>query len=238
MAARRTRSGGLQDRLGMTQAQWERFQAYTHGFGEQDANGVDLSLLRENLRLSPDQRLERLRLGLSLFRSHPLTEPQPPFHPLLAALGGRNVRYILIGGVAMRCHGSAHLTDDIDLYYARDAENLIHLAEALAPFHPRLRGVPEDLPFRWDARTLSRGMNFSVVTDAGNLDLLGDVPGAEPFEAVWGRASEVELSGVLVRVASLDDLIAMKRAAGRVKDQVHLMELEALRTLKLEGEEP
>ena len=116
-------------------------------------------------------------------------------------------------------------------YYARDAANLAALAEALAPFHPRLRGVPEDLPFRWDAWTLRGGTNFTLITDAGELDLLGYAAGAESFEALWERATETELFGVPVRVASLDDLIAMKRAAGRPKDQAHLLELESLRNL-------
>jgi predicted nucleotidyltransferase len=163
-----------------------------------------------------------------------LTELQPAFRSLFEALRSGGVRYLLIGGIAMRCHGSAHLTDDVDLYYARDAENLRKLADALTPFHPRLRGVLEDLPFRWDARTLKAGMNFTLVTDAGNLDLLGDVSGAAPFEALRERAREVELLGVPVPLTSLDDLIAMKRAADRPKDRVHLMELEALRELLAE----
>jgi predicted nucleotidyltransferase len=225
-----------EDRLGMTEEQWERFQAYTHGFGEQDEHGVDVSLLRESLRLTPSQRVEQLLRGLALFRSGTLAAPQPTFGPFFVALRSHDVRYLLIGGVAMRCHGSRYLTDDLDLYYARDAENLGRLAEALAPFHPRLRGVTEDLPFRWDTRTLRSGLNFTLTTDAGALDLLGEVPGADSFKALWDRATEVELLGTPVRVASLDDLIAMKRAAGREKDRGHLLELERLRTLPAEGE--
>ena len=136
----------------------------------------------------------------------------------------------------MRCHGSSHLTDDVDFYYARDAENLAALVAALAPFNPRLRGAPPDLPFRWDTRTLNRSMNLTLVTDAGSIDLLGSVPGAGSFQAIWERSREMELLGVPMRVAALDDLIAMKRAAGRTKDQVHLLELEGLRALLQEDE--
>lgn len=50
-----------EDRLGMTEEQWARFQEITHGYGDQDENGIDLSLLRENLKLTPTQRLERLQ---------------------------------------------------------------------------------------------------------------------------------------------------------------------------------
>lgn len=230
------RTVGPGDRLGMTEAQWEQFQAHTQGFGEQDGNGVDLSLLRENLRLTPEQRVDWLLRLLALW-SESMSEPQPVLGTLLAALAHHGVRHLLIGGVAMRCHGSAHITDDVDLYYGRDAENLARLTDALTPLHPRLRGVAEALPFRWDARTLSAGLNFTLVTDVGNVDLLGEVPGADPFDTLWQRSATVDLFGIAVRVASLDDLIRMKRAAGRTKDQLHLIELEALRALTTKVED-
>jgi len=225
-----------EDRLGMTEEQWQRFQAYTRGFGEQDENGVDVSLLRENLRRTPTQRVQKQLRVLPFGRRHPLTEPQPDFRTILTALAEHNVRFVLIGGLAMIAHGSAYLTRDMDLCYARDPDNLAALAEALAPLRPRLRGAPADLPFRWDARTLRSGSNFTLTTDVGDLDLLGYAAGAESFEALWQRATETELFEIPVRVASLDDLIAMKRAAGRSKDLAHVMELERLRALLAEGE--
>ena len=57
-----------EDRLGMTDDQWAQWQAYTHGYGEQDANGIDLSCLRENLRLTPTERLRRHQRALKLVR--------------------------------------------------------------------------------------------------------------------------------------------------------------------------
>ncbi len=227
-----------EDHLGMTDEQWAWFQAHTRGFGEQDENGVDVSLLRENLRLTPSQRVEKLVPTLALDRRFRTHQPEMDFRALLAALRAGNVRFLLIGGLAMISHGSDYFTRDIDVYYARDAENLGALANALAPLHPRLRGAPEDLPFVLDARTLRSGANFTLVTDAGDIDLLGDVAGAASFNALWERASEMDLLGVPVRVASLDDLILMKRAAGRPKDQVHLMELERLRSLDAENGRP
>src|SRR5947207_688285 len=121
-----------EDRLGMTEEQWERFQAYTHGFGEQDEHGVDVSLLRGNLRLTPSQRVERLLPTLELDRRSCVVKPQQSFQSLLAAVSEGGVRYVLIGGLAMIAHGSDYSTRDIDLCYARDAQNLTALALALA----------------------------------------------------------------------------------------------------------
>jgi hypothetical protein len=220
-----------EDHLGMTDEQWAWFQAHTHGFGEQDENGVDVSLLRENLRLTPTQRLEKLQRFLSVYQGGKVTGPEPDFRSVLAALHARQVRFVLIGGLALIAYGSESFTRDLDLCYARDAGNLTALAGALAPLHPRLRGAPEGLPFVLDVRTLRSGANFTLVTDAGAVDLLGDAAGVGSFDRLWERSKEVELFGVPVRVASIDDLIAMKRAAGRPKDQPHLLELERLRSL-------
>jgi predicted nucleotidyltransferase len=159
--------------------------------------------------------------------------PEPPLdlRRLLAALEAHRVRFVVVGGIALAVHGSDHVTLDVDLAYSRAPENLSAVAAALAEFHPRLRGAPEDLPFRWDARTLRAGLNFTLTTEAGRVDLLGEVSGVDSFEGLWERALETELFGVRVRIASIGDLIAMKRAAGRAKDQAHLLELERLRRL-------
>ena len=157
MSDRPSTTSEPEDHLGMTDEQWAWFQAHTRGFGEQDENGVDVSLLRENLRLTPSQRVEKLLRGPSFAWSGRVMEIPPDFRQLLLALQLRNVRWVLIGGVAMRCHGSQVSTDDLDLCYARDGSNLTALAEALAPFRPRLRGAPEGLPFVLDVRTLRSG---------------------------------------------------------------------------------
>jgi len=155
----------------------------------------------------------------------------PDFQQILKAFAEQNVRVVMIGGVAMRLHGSAHITDDVDFCYARDRANLAALARALAPHHPKLRGAPDDLPFIWDARTLQGVLNITLKTDIGSVDLLGEAAGVDSFEGLWDRSVLMEAHGLPIHVASLDDLIAMKRAANRLKDQSHLLELEALRRL-------
>lgn len=126
------------------------------------------------------------------------------------------------------------MTRDLDVSYERSPENLDAIAAALLPLHPRLRGAPPDLPFRLDARTLRMGANFTFVTDGGDIDLLGDAAGVSSFDELWSESLEMELYGVTVRVASLPHLAAMKRAAGRTKDQQHLLELESLARLQEE----
>ena len=97
------------------------------------------------------------------------------FAALLRALAEKGVRFILVGGAAAVAHGSARLTSDVDIVYDRAPENLARVIEALSGLQPRLRGAPSNLPFLWDERTLARGMNFSLTTRLGDIDLLGEI---------------------------------------------------------------
>jgi predicted nucleotidyltransferase len=153
---------------------------------------------------------------------------------ILKVLHDAGVRFVVVGGIAMRLHGCAHITQDVDVSYARDRENLKALARALASHHARLRGVPEDLPFVLDEFTFRNVQNLTLQTDLGELDLLAVPDGIDTFEGLWERAVEMDLGDFNVHVASLDDLIAMKRAANRPKDQAHLYELFALKKLLAE----
>jgi hypothetical protein len=153
------------------------------------------------------------------------------FDPIkaLETLDRHGVRYVLIGGFAGKLHGSPVLTVDIDICYARDADNLDRLIGALHELHPTVRGAPADLPFRLDAQTLRRGDSFTFVTDAGDLDILATPAGVRGYEELARTAVRMDLGCVEVEVASLDDLIAMKRASGRPRDRAHLEVLVALR---------
>lgn len=161
-----------------------------------------------------------------------MPEKLPDFQPILAALKAANVRFVLIGGLAMAAHGSSYITQDIDIGYARDRENARAIAKALADRHPRPRDFPPDLPFQWDEKTLLAATNLTLETDDAPIDFLAEIAGIHSFEELWERSVVVELYDVSIHVASLDDLIAMKRAANRVKDQSHIPELEALRKLR------
>lgn len=138
------------------------------------------------------------------------------------------VRSIVIGGWAAILHGTARSTNDVDLVYARDAENCRRLVEALRPWNPYLRGAPPGLPFRWDEATIQAGLNFTLATDYGNLDLLGEVAGGGTYEQLFPFSQEASAYGMSFRVVSLERLIQLKRAAGRPKDLEVIAELQAL----------
>jgi hypothetical protein len=151
------------------------------------------------------------------------------FEKTLTLLSDAGVRFVIIGGLAVTIHGSSYVTFDLDICYARDDENLARLARAFRPVNPRLRGAPAGLPFRFDEETLRRGLNFTLTTDVGDVDLIGEVAGVGDYPAVAAASLPVELFGKEYAVLTLDALIASKRAAGRPKDLQLLPELEALR---------
>jgi predicted nucleotidyltransferase len=151
------------------------------------------------------------------------------FASLLAALATHQVEFVVIGGLAVITHGHPRVTADLDVCYARSPDNHRRLVAALAPLHPRLRGAPPELPFLWDEKTLKNGLNFTLVTDLGELDLLGEVTGVGGYANLAFSAEEIELFGQRIRMIDLDTLIVAKAAAGRAKD---LLDLEALRQIK------
>jgi hypothetical protein len=152
----------------------------------------------------------------------------PDLLGFVRVLSGGRVAYIIVGGVAAGIHGALRTTLDLDIVYARDAENVHRLVAALAPYDPYLRGAPPGLPFRLDAETIFRGLNFTLTTSLGDLDLLGEITGGGAFDHLKTSAEVVELEGFQCLVVSLPILIALKRAAGRGKDREALAELEAL----------
>jgi hypothetical protein len=150
------------------------------------------------------------------------------FPAALTCLAGNGVRFIIVGGAAATAHGAARLTQDLDLVYARDAENLDRLVAALGPHAPYLRGAPPGLPFRFDRPTLARGLNFTLTTALGDIDLLGEIVGGGTFESLRADTVELDLFSVRCLCLALPRLIAVKRAAGRPKDLEAIAELEAL----------
>jgi hypothetical protein len=146
----------------------------------------------------------------------------------MAALDRHGVDFVVIGGIAGILHGSAYPTYDFDVLYARDQGNLERMAAALKDLGVTLRGAPADLPFQPDARTLDAGCNFTFDTEFGRFDILGEADGMRSYELIRADSKIQETWETRVRVASIDDLIRMKRAAGRAKDKLMAEELIAI----------
>jgi hypothetical protein len=157
-------------------------------------------------------------------------KPRFEYLDSLETLTKHGVRFVVIGGVAGNLRGSTTVTQDVDVCYARDRENLLRMAAALQELHARLRGAPSDVPFILDAKTLEMGDHFTFATDVGSMDILGHLSGIPGgYEELERAADDMDLGGFTVRVASIDDLIRMKRAVGRPKDLIEVEVLGALR---------
>lgn len=150
------------------------------------------------------------------------------FPALLQCLSAAGVEYILVGGAAAVAHGSVRLTQDIDVVYRHSPESLSRLAAALGDKKPYLRGAPPGLPFQWDARTLQRGLNFTLTTELGDIDLLGEIAGGGTYEDLLPYCITIAVFGIECRCLGLERLIHVKRAAGRPRDLEAVAELEAI----------
>lgn len=150
------------------------------------------------------------------------------FERLLDRLNDAGVRFVIVGGFAATVLGSSRTTIDLDIVYARDPENLERIVRALQPLEPYLRGAPKGLPFQLDVATLERGLNFTLTTTAGDVDLLGEIVGGGGYDELCPGAQPIRVFGIDLLVASLPQLIRLKRAAGRPRDLEALAELEAL----------
>jgi predicted nucleotidyltransferase len=151
------------------------------------------------------------------------------FAALLKLLAESKIQFIVVGGVAASTHGSVRSTNDLDVVYARTPDNVARLAAALAPLSPYLRGAPPGLPFRLDAETIRHGLNFTLVTSLGWLDLLGEITGGGRYEDLIPNCIRIRVHGVDCLCLNLEKLIEVKRAAGRPRDLDAIAELEALK---------
>jgi len=165
------------------------------------------------------------------------------FDPTLAfrVLNEHDVHYVVIGGLASEFLGAPVGTNDIDICYERTTDNMKRLAAALLQLRAKLRvaQVDEELPFLLDHVTLAAGDPVTFRTDAGDLDVLATPSGTGGFRDLDAGATTYNLGkGLTVRVVGLDDLIRMKEASARPKDQAHLHVLAALKEMLDETESP
>jgi len=150
------------------------------------------------------------------------------FPSIIPLLVNAKIEFVIIGGAAAIAHGSARLTEDLDIVYRRTGENIERLVQALAPYQPYLRGAPPGLPFKLDRATMQRGLNFTLTTSLGDIDLLGEIAGGGNYENLAPESIVLEIFGTECRCLNLEQLIHSKRAAGRPKDIESIAELESL----------
>ena len=152
----------------------------------------------------------------------------PDLERLLPALVCAKAEFIVIGGVAATIHGSARATYDVGLLYSRNEENIQRLANLLEPYKPYLREALPNLPFSWDAKTIRSGLNFTLTTTLGDIDLLGEVARGETYSDLSPYSFDVEAFGVRFKCIDLPTLIRIKEAADRPIDREAIAELRVL----------
>lgn len=154
---------------------------------------------------------------------------------LLERLLAHNIDFVLIGGFAAVVHGSTLVTQDLDICAAITETEIEKLRTALKDLHPWHRMNPAvKLPFSEHPSNLCGVNNIYLKTDLGVLDILSKAPPAGDFEELKCRSIEVPLYGHRCRVISIDDLIRVKEAMNRPKDQQAVQELKLIRE-KLKG---
>lgn len=149
----------------------------------------------------------------------------------LESMQHERVNFIVIGGIAARAHGSARITQDVDVVYSLLEDNIPRIVSALAPFCPYLRGAPRGLPFEWSVPTVEAGLNLTLTTTIGDIDLLGEVTGGGRYEDLVAHTVTADAFGIPTKFVSLPWLIRLKRAAGRIRDLEAIAELELLEGL-------
>lgn len=158
------------------------------------------------------------------------------FPGLIQALANSDLEFIVIGGAAAIAHGVARLTSDLDIVYRRTSVNIKRLVALLSPHAPYLRGAPPGLPFHWDERTIKSGLNFALITNLGELDILGEITGGGGYEELLPFSEAMDIFGARCMCLGIEKLIEVKKAAGRPKDFEPMAELKALLEEKKKSE--
>ncbi|MGH7684103.1 MAG: hypothetical protein ACREMT_07160 [Vulcanimicrobiaceae bacterium] len=150
---------------------------------------------------------------------------------IFGALVREKAWFVVVGGAAMRLHGSTYVTQDVDIVYERSRENAQRIVAALGPFRPRPREFPADLPFIFDVQTLLVADILTLESDAGDIDLLATLKGVGNYPTIEAASEWFSLDDLAFQVLSIDGLIAAKTASGRPKDKAGVVELRALKEI-------
>src|ERR1700709_584675 len=168
------------------------------------------------------------RISLDLHRRRPAAmSPQPlRLRLLLERLRDADVDFVLVGGLAVNACGDLRAPRDIDLVPAPSAENLARLDALLVELGGKVEVGSRLLESSAIRTFLRTGDRTLVLTDLGRIVVLQGPPQVPTFSALDGKATEVDLDGLLVKVCSLEDLLAMKRASDSPRERDELAALE------------
>lgn len=162
----------------------------------------------------------------------PAEFPELEAEEMLRRLTAGGVDFVVIGGIALVLLGSPRMTRDLDIVFAPDDANLDALGRVLLDLDARLRNVDEDVPFVPDGATLKNVHLLTLATSVGWFDVHRSVDGAPPYPELRRNAERCDLGEFSVLVASPDDMIAMKQAAGRPQDLIDVETLAAIKRLR------
>jgi predicted nucleotidyltransferase len=155
-----------------------------------------------------------------------------PLIQILKRLNDNGVDFVLIGGMAAIAHGSPLLTRDVDVCVLFSDENVVRMLDAFRGIRPRLRHRPDRMPLPDDPERLHGLKNPYLETDLGNIDLLGELPGVCSAEELKDQTVTMDVGGFTCRVLDLETLIKAKTVAGRPRDKLAVMHLEAIRKMR------
>ena len=153
-----------------------------------------------------------------------MTGAQKILHLLVEA----GVNFIVVGAYAAIAQGAQQRTEDLDICHERSPGNYKKLIAVLRPIHARLIDLPPELKVPFDESSLAQGTNFTLITDEGRLDLLGELSAVGGYRELFPNSIQIEVAGIRCRVASLEAVIRSKETANRPKDRLVLPELRAL----------
>ena len=162
----------------------------------------------------------------------PADFPELDVEEILRRLTAGGVDFVVIGGIALVLLGSARMTRDLDIVFAPDDPNLDALGRVLVELDAKLRAIEDEVPFAPDGATLRSVQLLTLTTSAGWFDVHRRVDGAPPYARLRANAERLDLGGFSVLVASPNDLIAMKQAAGRPQDLIDVETLAAIKRLR------